>query len=163
MTDKMADTQRVNILQAYRDRLKAKFGANTSRDWFRKFVQGIWLPSNNLVPAVYVVDDGQKKAMVSGDAEDSKQQILSVKLVLHLAAAWDREEEFNEWSNRVQTLALDPVLGIQNWLPGYGVIRNDYTGDEPFTVMIGEAEAAALWIVEFEAEYISDVGALGKA
>lgn len=151
-------SQRALILSDVTDRIAAKFGPQTRNSWFRWVRRGPWTPGGQNLPGLTVVDDGQEKAIPKGDAEDSKQYILRYQLVIDLAADWGRQDETQDWSDRVE----DIWKHLQNWLPARGLIRHDYVRDDPVDVYVGQAKVGSVWIVELEAEYFREVGELEK-
>jgi len=150
---------RTNILKAVRLRIANNYGPRTAHNWFRGVWRKPWQPGNKQRAACWVIDDGQRKAMSSGDAETEKQYVLSYKLIIDLKENWDRQKPFEDWTDHIQTM----VVNLQNWLPPYCLIRNDYIADDPFDVVLSSGAVESVWMVEMEVEYATAVGNLGKS
>jgi len=144
----------VDILSAIKERLNQKFGpGGDEEEIFRAVWRRPWKPGNTVRPALTVVDDGQMKT--DGNPEDSKDVVLKIKLMLDLAANWDREAAQDTWSPRIQAI----VESLINWLPtgAIGVTRLDYLSDDPLDVLIPDGKSESIWVIEFECTYFLDV------
>jgi hypothetical protein len=151
--------QRALILSALRDRVETLFGpeGTTGRGWFRKVVRGLWHPGGQVLNACTVVDTGCRRGE-RGNSDETKGRTLLVLLYLDLRATWDREEDLEDWTERVERINI----ALENWSPGYGVLSLKAMSDDPFEVEIGAGATAQHWMLEFEIGFFVAAGAWHK-
>lgn len=151
-------TQRTKILEAVRARLDTAYGPKTANSWLRSVKLGPWAPGSAVRPCLTVNDGGQRKAMNDGDAEDTKQYVLTIELILDLSANWERQADAEQWSDRIEQIWTH----LQNWLPAQCCLRMDYASDDPMDVILTNGSTQSVWRIELECEYFKDVGSLAK-
>ena len=154
-----AISQRARILDGYKDRIQALFGPGTAANYFRSVTRRPWMPNAAVRDCATVVDNGQRRSESGSNDETGRFWILSWSIVIDLAANWEREKTAADWSDKVQAIAL----AVQNWLPTKGCMNSEYVSDEPIQVNLTSGEAVNVWVIEFETEYLADVGALVNA
>jgi hypothetical protein len=150
---------RTSILDQTRTRIEGHFGVTggTIERLFRHVWRRPWRPGNTIRPAITVSDDGQRK---EADSDNTcRDLIVRPQLTIDLAENWDRQQPFEDWSDRVQKIIKDLV----NWCPpGCGVERYEYISDDPFDVTLQGAKSESVWIVDFEVKYQENFGEIGK-
>lgn len=152
------ESKRTRIVQAIANRMEERFGPDGQvGNYFRKVRRGQWRPGSATRPMCTIVDDG-KRTEIQEDTAGS-DLALDIKLILDLNENWDREEAFEDWSDRVEQI----VTALANWLPINAVRTIRYVGDDPFEVVFQGGKSEQIWIVEFEVNYFDDYGDLGKA
>jgi len=147
----MSDTQRTSILSAMDTRLWAGFNLaeGTQAKVFRAHRIGPLQPWATK-PSYTLSDNGQRRADDHDNASGGR--ILAVRLTLHLAKNWDREDEVGEAANLVEQ--------VVDWLhgrPGYGIEDIRYIADDPVDFVPLRGEREAVWVIDFEVHYFTDV------
>lgn len=148
--------RRTRILQAVATALNDEFGPNAQEALFRKTVRrGAWRPGETVVPACTVVDNGCRREV--GEDDGTIDLVLSVMVYIDVAENWDREEAFEDWSDRVESIAkkLHNLQVIKT-----GLVR--YVDDDPWEVLLTNGKSQALWSVQFEVEYTDDFGEMAE-
>jgi hypothetical protein len=149
---------RGRILEAIRARCEKRWGPNSDKPLFRETRLGPWEAGQAVMQRLTVLDNGQE--MQGIQSMDDRNLKLKIQLILDLEDNWARDGKAVEWSDNIHAIIRD----IQNWLPdGCGVIRLEYVGDDPATVVFnGGAAMAEIWVIDFECVYFDDFGSLDK-
>jgi len=151
--------QRSGILDDFAARIDSKFGLNGSDgQWLRKVKVGQYNPEWGGRPWVCVAGGDQQHSSGERDPEDEKTMETDVDICLSLQDNWDRDETYDEWIDNVNDL----VRCLWNWLPAYGVLRNDYIDDVRGDAVLRNGDSRQLWVIRFRVRYMFDVGIIGK-
>lgn len=146
---------RTSILKAIRDRVNAYYGPTGSALHMLREVRRGQIRPADARPTATVVDGGERKGDVDDD-DESESRALTVQLALHIADAWERQAESEEWTDNVELLKALLV----NWLPaGLGGLKMKFVSDDPFDCIFLSGAQEALWQIEFEATYFVEAQA----
>jgi len=144
--------QRTSILNKFKTRLNTYYGPSGSElKMFRKVLGGPLRPTKQH-PSATISDNGQSKG--PDNDEVSQGRILGIRTWLHLSDTWERLTTFQEWSDNVELI----IHKMQNWLPAScGATRMEYVSDDPIDVIFTSGATEALWVVDFEAHYFTEM------
>lgn len=148
-------SQRTRIVQGLAKHLSELYGPGGSRQAVlrKKVRHGGWAPGRKPRPQLTVVDDGQQRAGFS-DAEQCKEMLLDVRLVLDLEDNWDREETYKQWTDFVADL-IEQVSNVM--VPGTGMTRAHYRDDDPIDVVLQSGDSEQIWTIGFDVRYVMHV------
>lgn len=152
-----ATRQRTRILEAFKTRLNTLFNSKTGTE--QKLFRAVWrrqlVPAGEtMFPAVTVVDDGQRRGDETDQEEVGETRVLGVRIVLHLADKWESEAATRDWSDNV-----DLVDRKLRGRPGLGILDIRYQNDDPFDVVFMSGAQEAVWVLDYEVEYVAEVAA----
>jgi hypothetical protein len=153
----MSSELRTLILDNVKTRLDAAFGPQgTEGQWFRDSWRGPWIIGRQSRPYYCISDFGAKRSE-NLNSNTQKNRVLSFHVILGLNENWERVDEHQDWTDRVEKIAAK----VQNYKAAGGMKRLDYISDDPFEVVLESGQSEGIWVIEFEAEYWMDVGAFG--
>lgn len=145
--------QRTSILWDTTARLSGFYGpAGTEIKLFRKVQRGPMRPMSPVLPALTVMDTGQRR----GEAhdEESEERILGIRLALQLADEWEKVGKVEEWSDNVELL----IHKMVNWCPtSRGVRTMRYEQDDWIDWTFASGASEATWFIDFECQYFVEV------
>ncbi len=146
---------RRTILEAFATRLESCFLRSNGSvgQWARAVTRGPLRPQPDMRPCVAVVDGGQRRLdSEDGEDESGAERVLTVLVVLQLAANWHDLDAANDWSDRVEQV----IDALARRLPAAGVLKVDYVDDDPVDVVWTGGETCAAWEIRFEVRYVVD-------
>ena len=144
-------SQRTDILKAFDERLWLLFkkAGGSVEAVFRDHRVGGLRPWK-VRPSYTVVDSGSRRT-TPGDNE-STDEVLAVRIVLHVCDTWEKESTQQQWSDRVEL-----IKSKLHGRPGCGIEDIRFVRDEPIDVVFLSGNMQGDWIIDFDVTWFTEV------
>ena len=149
--------QRTTIVKKWRDRINAYYGPSGSEAlMFRKVVRGPMNVALKTRPCMFVFDNGQRRNAYNDN--ESEGRTLAIRTIAYLQETWDRTSNYEEWQDNIEILTRKMLTGDP---ADVGCTAVRYLNDEPLELVLLDGAAPAVWVVDFEVDYFTEITRTG--